>query len=340
MISFRNDYSEGALPEVLQALTDTNLACTCGYGLDEYCARAAACARSRFACPDADVHFMVGGTITNLTAIAAFLRPYQAVIAATTAHINQHETGAIEASGHKVLRADAPDGKLTAQMVRQIMREHHDGRDEHMVQPKLVYVSDATELGTIYTRAELQALRAVCDEYGLYLYLDGARLAPALCAAGNDLTPEDFAQLFDAFYIGGTKNGLLFGEALVLVNDALKPDFRHSIKQRGGMFAKGRLLGVQFAAYFENDLWLSAAHHAITAAQRISHAFSAAGYPLLAQSPTNQVFPILPNDKLASLSRQFIFEETAPVDDTHTAVRFVTSWATTQEDVDALLAAL
>ena len=169
MINFRNDYSEGALPQVLQALTDTNFEATCGYGMDDYCTRAAETVRRRFACPNADVHLMVGGTITNLTAIAAFLRPWQAVITVTSAHICQHETGAIEASGHKILRAGAPDGKLTPQMVRAIMREHHGGCDEHMVQPKLVYVSDATELGTIYTKAELTALRAVCDAYGLYL---------------------------------------------------------------------------------------------------------------------------------------------------------------------------
>lgn len=340
MISFRNDYSEGALPQVLQALTDTNFEATCGYGCDEYCARAADTVRSRFACPTADVHLMVGGTITNLTAIAASLRPYQAVITVTSAHINLHETGSIEAGGHKILCADAPDGKLTPQMVRRILREHQYGKNEHMVQPKLVYISDATELGTIYTKSELTALRAVCDEYGLYLYLDGARLAPALVAEGNDLAPEDFAQLCDAFYIGGTKNGLLFGEALVIVNDALKPDFRHMIKQRGGMFAKGRLLGVQFLAYFEDDLWLTAARHAVLAAQRIARAFTQAGYRLLADSPTNQIFPIVSNEKMAELAKTFIFEENAPAGETHTAIRFVTSWATKDADVDALVQAL
>lgn len=340
MISFRNDYSEGALPQVLQALTDTNFEVTCGYGCDEYCARAADTVRSRFACPTADVHLMVGGTITNLTAIAASLRPYQAVITVTSAHINLHETGSIEAGGHKILCADAPDGKLTPPMVRRILREHQYGKNEHMVQPKLVYISDATELGTIYTKSELSALRAVCDEYGLYLYLDGARLAPALVADGNDLAPEDFAQLCDAFYIGGTKNGLLFGEALVIVNDALKPDFRHMIKQRGGMFAKGRLLGVQFLAYFEDDLWLTAARHAVLAAQRIARAFTQAGYRLPADSPTNQIFPIVSNEKMAELAKAFIFEENAPVGETHTAIRFVTSWATKDADVDALVQAL
>ncbi len=340
MIHFRNDYSEGALPAVLQALNATNLESTCGYGCDDYCARAADRIRARFACPGAGVHLMVGGTVTNLTAIAAFLRPYQAVIAPASAHICQHETGSIEAGGHKILAVPARDGKLTPDGVRAVMREHQNGKDEHMVQPKLVYISDATELGTIYTKSELTALRAVCDEYGLYLYLDGARMAQALVAEGNDLAPEDFARLCDAFYIGGTKNGLLFGEALVIANAALQPDFRHMIKQRGGMFAKGRLLGVQFLAYFEDDLWLAAARHSVETAQRIARALSAAGYRLLADSPTNQIFPIVSNEKMAELSKAFSFELTAPAGDAHSAIRFVTSWATKDADVDALIRAL
>lgn len=340
MISFRNDYSEGALPEIMQALVETNALTTCGYGCDEYCKRASDIIRARFSCPSADVHLMVGGTITNLTAIAAFLRPYQAVVTVDSAHICQHETGSIEAAGHRILSVPAPDGKLTANAVRAVLRAHEFGKNEHMVQPKLLYLSDATELGTIYTKAELQALRAVCDEFGLYLYLDGARMAQALSAAGNDLAPEDFAHLCDAFYIGGTKNGLLFGEALVIVNDDLKPNFRYLIKQRGGMLAKGRLLGVQFAAYFRDDLWLKAGRHAVSCGQRIAMAFEDAGFSLLAHSPTNQIFPIVSNEKKAALAKDFIFEESGYIDETHTAIRFVTSWATKDEDVDALVAAL
>ena len=257
MISFRNDYSEGAHPQVLAALEKNNLITTCGYSMDCFCDGAKDIVRARFSCPQADVHFMVGGTIANTTVIAAALRPWEGVIAADTGHINVHETGAIEASGHKVCAIEAPDGKLTPALVREVMRRHCDGQDEHMVLPRMVYISDATELGTIYTKSELSALHDVCREYGLYLFLDGARLPAALVAEGNDLAPADFANYCDVFYIGGTKNGLLFGEALVITNDSLKPHFRNMIKQRGGMFAKGFLFGTQFKAYFKDDLWLS-----------------------------------------------------------------------------------
>ena len=223
MLRFQNDYSEGAHPNVLRALCDTNLSATPGYGLDDDCRRAADAIRARFACPDADVHFLVGGTQTNLLAAAAFLRPWEAMVAADTGHVNVHETGAIEATGHKVIAVPGADGKLTPAAIADAAAQHcaQPGvYDEHMVLPRMAYISDATELGTVYTKAELTALRAACDAHGLYLYLDGARLAQALTAAGNDLRPEDLPQLCDAFYIGGTKNGLLFGEAMVIVNDA------------------------------------------------------------------------------------------------------------------------
>ena len=309
MLRFQNDYSEGAHPNVLRALCDTNLSATPGYGLDDDCRRAADAIRARFACPDADVHFLVGGTQTNLLAAAAFLRPWEAMVAADTGHVNVHETGAIEATGHMVL-------------------------------PRMAYISDTTELGTVYTKAELTALRAACDAHGLYLYLDGARLAQALTAAGNDLRPEDLPQLCDAFYIGGTKNGLLFGEAMVIVNDALKPGFRRAMKRSGAMLAKGRLLGVQFAAALEQDLWLDMGRHANTQAQRIAAALSNLGVPMYVPSPTNQIFPILPDAKIAQLQERVAFYTNTRVDETHQAVRFVTSWATTDAQVDALLALL
>ena len=244
MIYLKNDYSEGCLPEVLDALTKTNFEATTGYGEDEYCRDAANKIRAVFGCPDADVHFLVGGTQTNQTAISAFLRPWEAAVGTHLAHIATHETGSIEATGHKVLTACAPDGILTPEMVRDIVAVHDS---EHMVKAKLVYISDSTEVGTIYSKAQLTALHDCCRELGLYLYLDGARLASALTSPANDVAPEDLPKLCDAFYIGGTKNGALFGEALVIVNDALKPDFRYGLKQHGGMLAKGRLLGVQFA---------------------------------------------------------------------------------------------
>ena len=340
MIYFRNDYSEGAHPKVLQALVETNLVSTPGYGCDEYCACARELLRERFACPNADVHFLVGGTQTNLTAAAAFLRPWEAIIAADTGHIAVHETGAIEATGHKVYVVPGVDGKLAPDAIRTAVRDHQTGTEEHMVLPRMVYVSDSTELGTIYTRAELQALSDTCRELGLYLYLDGARMAMALTAQGNDLVPEDFAQLCDAFYLGGTKNALLFGEALVIVNNALKPYFRNVMKQHGGMLAKGRLLGVQFAAILQDDLWLQTARHANELAQRLAAALTAMGVPLYAASPTNQVFPIFTNAQVEALRQNFSFEFIARVDENHSAIRFVTSWATRPEDVDALICAV
>ena len=340
MISFRNDYSEGAHPKVLAALEKNNLVTTCGYSMDDFCAEARDVVRARFSCPQADVHFMVGGTIANTTVIAAALRPWEGVIAADTGHINVHETGAIEASGHKVCAIEAPDGKLTPALVREVMRRHCDGQDEHMVLPRMVYISDATELGTIYTKSELSALHDVCREYGLYLFLDGARLPAALVAAGNDLAPADFANYCDVFYIGGTKNGLLFGEALVITNDSLKPHFRNMIKQRGGMFAKGFLFGTQFKAYFKDDLWLSMARHAVSQAQRIQAAAIEKGYSLYAVSPTNQVFLVLSHAQIERLKQDFAFELNGHVDKDHEAARFVCSWATRPEAVDALIAAL
>lgn len=340
MISFRNDYSEGAHPSVLEAISKHNFETTCGYSMDLFCQQAADTVRALTACPDADVHFIVGGTLANTIVISAALRPWEGVIAATTGHINVHETGAIESSGHKVCAIEAPDGKLTPALVREVMRIHCDGKDEHMVLPRMVYISDATELGTIYTKAELAALHDVCREYGLYLFLDGARMPAALVAEGNDLDITDFGKYCDAFYIGGTKNGLLFGEAVVITNNDLKPHFRNMIKQRGGMFAKGFLFGVQFCAYFKDGLWLDLARHAVTQAQRIAKAAEEKGYTLYAKSPTNQVFIVLSREKIAELEQKFAFEAFGHVDDEHEAMRFVCSWATKEESVDALIASL
>lgn len=340
MISFRNDYSEGAHPSVLEAISEHNFETTCGYSMDPFCQQAADTVRALTACPDADVHFIVGGTLANTIVISAALRPWEGVIAATTGHINVHETGAIESSGHKVCAIEAPDGKLTPALVREVMRIHCDGKDEHMVLPRMVYISDATELGTIYTKAELAALHDVCREYGLYLFLDGARMPAALVAEGNDLDITDFGKYCDAFYIGGTKNGLLFGEAVVITNNDLKPHFRNMIKQRGGMFAKGFLFGVQFCAYFKDGLWLDLARHAVTQAQRIAKAAEEKGYTLYAKSPTNQVFIVLSREKIAELEQKFAFEAFGHVDDEHEVMRFVCSCATKEESVDALIASL
>lgn len=340
MYFFRNDYSEGALPQVMEALSRTNLCSTVGYGDDPYCREAVEKIRARFACPDADVHFLMGGTQTNLTMLSAALRPWEAIIAADTAHIATHETGAIEATGHKVCTVPSADGKLTPEQIHQVWEAHECGHNEHMVLPKMVYLSNSTELGTVYTRKELTALSQTCRQLGLYLYLDGARLAQALMSPGCKLQPEDLADLCDAFYIGGTKNGLLFGEALVVTRDSLKPNFRHAIKQRGGMLAKGRLLGLQFSTVLDDDLWLDAAAHADALAARLSEGLKALGYPMLVDSPTNQIFPIFPNSLVVRLEQDFSFEHWGVVDQDHTAVRLVTSWATTDEAVDAFLAAV
>lgn len=279
----------------------------------------------------------MGGTQTNLTMIASALRPYEAVICADTGHINVHETGAIESTGHKVLTVPKEDGKLTPADVLSVVRSHPD---EHMVKPRMVYISQSTEVGTVYTRHELEALRAVCDRQNLLLYLDGARLASGMTAEDCDLIPADLHRLCDAFYIGGTKNGALFGEALVLVNDALKPDFRYMIKNRGAMLAKGWLLGMQFEGLFTGDLYFTLGRHANAMAARLRDGLIEKGYELAYPSTTNQVFAVLDKDQIFELTTEAAFEFTKNWDATHDVVRFVTSWATKAEDVDAMLALL
>ena len=337
MIYFNNDYSEGCHEAVLQALTKTNLEQTPGYGEDHYCCRAADKIRKLCGREDLYVQFLVGGTQTNLTVIAAALRPHQGALGPESAHINVHETGAVEATGHKVLTVPSADGKITAQQVWDTVKAHReDSSFEHMVQPKLVYISNPTEYGTLYSLAELEALSAACRELGLYLFLDGARLGYGLAARGNDVTMPDLARLCDVFYIGGTKVGALFGEAVVVSNPAIAEDFRYLIKQRGGMLAKGRLLGVQFDALLENDLYFRIAEQADLLADQLRECIDQLGYSYLVPGVTNQVFPILPDTLLAELAREFSFTEMGRVDESHRAVRFCTSWATRPNQVDAL----
>lgn len=333
MYSFRNDYSEGAHPKVLQALLDTNLTQTVGYGMDPLCEKARDTIRRLCNAPEADVHFLVGGTQTNLVVIESLLQPYEAVIAAHTGHVNVHETGAIEATGHKVCTAYTPDGKLTPALVESVVNSHSS---EHMVHPRLVYISDTTEIGTIYTKTELEALRRCCDDHDLFLFMDGARLGSALTSPENDLTLPDVAALTDAFYIGGTKNGILFGEALVM--NAPNDHFRWHMKQRGAILAKGRLLGIQFQALLEDGLYLDNARHANEMAFRLRDGVAALGYPFPVPSPSNQQFPILPNTVVEQLNAKgYEFEIDHAEDDTHTCVRFVTSWATPESAVDTFL---
>lgn len=337
MIRFESDYLEGALPEVMQALCDTNYAQTPGYGEDEYCREAADMIRAKCSAPDADVHFLVGGTQANMIVITAALRPHQAAIAAETGHIAVHETGSIEAAGHKVITLKSDDGKITAAQVRSCVEAHwNDSTHEHMAQPALVYISQPTENGTVYSLAELEALSAVCREKGLLFYVDGARLGTALVS--SDMALPDLARLTDAFYIGGTKLGALFGEAVVITNRAIARDFRYIVKQRGGMFAKGRLLGVQFGALMHDGLYERTAKREVDLAMKLRAAFEAKGWPLCYDSPTNQQFPIVPDAVLEKLAEKYTFSHWGKVDGSHTAVRFCTSWATREEDVDALIA--
>ena len=341
MIYFHNDYSEGCHEKVLETLIKTNMEQTPGYGEDAYCREAARKIRTVCGNEDLAVHFLVGGTQTNLTVIAAALRPHQGVIGAESAHINVHETGAIEATGHKVLWLPSDDGKITAEQVAAMVQAHRaDASFEHTVQPKMVYISNPSELGTLYTLSELESLSETCREYGLYLFLDGARLGYGLAANGNDVTMADLARLCDVFYIGGTKVGALFGEAVVISNAAIAEDFRYLIKQRGGMLAKGRLLGVQFDALFTDNLYFEISSHAIKLADQIRGTLKALGYSMLVEGITNQIFPVLPDALLEKLGKNFTFTEQVRVDETHRAVRFCTSWATKQESVDALCAEL
>ena len=341
MIYFHNDYSEGCHEKVLAALTRTNLEQTPGYGEDHYCAEAADLIRKACNAPEMAVHFLVGGTQANLTVIDAALRPHQAAVSADLGHINSHETGAVEATGHKVMALPSTDGKITAEQVAKMVEEHYASASfEHTTQPKLVYISSPSELGTLYSLSELEALSAVCRAKGLYLFLDGARLGYGLAASDNDVTLADLARLCDVFYIGGTKVGALFGEAVCITNPALKEDFRYLIKQHGGMLAKGRLLGVQFKALFEDGLYFRLGTHAVAMADKIRATLEDLGVSSLVPGTTNQLFPILSDELLAELEKEFTFVEQERVSPTHRAVRFCTSWATMEENTDALCACL
>jgi threonine aldolase len=339
MIRFNCDYGEGAHPRVLQKLADTNFEQTPGYGEDEYCAQAAELIRKECKREDVAVHFIVGGTQTNLIVIAAALRTHQGVISAASGHINVHETGSIEATGHKVISLPDDGGKITAQQIEKYYLDHiHDESFEHIVQPKMVYISNPTEYGTVYNRNELVSISNVCRQYGLYLYMDGARMGYGLCAEGNDLNLPFITECCDVFYIGGTKVGALFGEAVVIKNEELKKDFRYIIKQRGAMLAKGRLLGLQFLALFEDGLYYEISAHADQLAEKIKKAFLDEGYSPLFPSSTNQQFFILPNSLLGKLKEKYSFATWGKFDDTQSIVRFCTSWATKEESVSDLVA--
>ena len=338
MIHLNCDYLEGCHPAILKRLTETNLEQTVGYGNDPYCAEAAGKIREAFSCPDSAVHFLVGGTQANTTIIASALRPYEGVICAHTGHINVHETGAIESSGHKCLALPGKDGRIAASQVAVACALQAD--DEHTVKPGMVYISMSTELGTIYNLSQLKDLYYTCKQNGLYLFIDGARLGYALAAPTNDLTPADIAKYCDVFTVGGTKVGALFGEAVVINNPELNVRFRYMIKQRGGMLAKGRLLGLQFSTLMEDGLYFSIAKKAVDQAMRIRQAIIDKGLPFFIDSPTNQLFPIFTDDQAETIAENFHLEFNERVDENHVALRVCTSWATPDEYVDKFIEAV
>lgn len=338
MLRFNNDYNRGAHPDILAALEHTNSESYGGYGLDEWCEKGGAAIKKYLGGADADIHFLIGGTQVNYTSIAAALRPYQSVIAADTAHINVHETGAVENTGHKIAVKKTADGKLTAaDVIEEAEAYLASGIKEHITQPKLVFISFPTEYGGIYSKAELTEISAACKKYGLYLYVDGARMGYGLGSPENDVTLADLAGLADMFYIGGTKCGALMGEALVIVNPALKEDFRSFMKQNGAMLAKGWLLGLQFYTLFENGLYFKITKGAVDAAMELKAAFTEKGIPFYLDSSTNQQFVVLSKEQMDILSQRYVFEYECALEDGRHCVRFCTSWSTRPEEVSALV---
>ncbi|MFV0418578.1 MAG: threonine aldolase family protein [Dysgonomonas sp.] len=332
--SFANDYSEGCHPSILKALTDSNLIQQSGYG-DDVCTQNATNAIRQLAnCPLADVHMVAGGTLANLVVLASILRPFESVVAATTGHIYTNEAGAIEATGHKVEAAPTSDGKLRPTDIIPFLNKI---RGHHMVRTRVVYISNSTELGTVYTKQELTNLYNFCKENDLILFMDGARLPMALTALSNNLSLADIAALTDIFYLGGTKCGALLGEAIVIVNPELKKDFKYHLKQRGALAAKGRTIGIQFEQLLQSNLIFDLACHANNMAQKISKAFVKLGYPMLINSDTNQIFPILPNKLISSLREDYEFLTWSIVNADYSAVRLITSWATPENVVDEFI---
>ncbi len=336
MYSFKNDYSEGAHPAIIEALIRSNNTQEDGYGLDTHSLNASSLIKNLVDDPEAAVHLISGGTQTNLIAISSFLRPHEACITVASGHIATHETGAIEATGHKLLTVDGENGKLSPESIAPVLEEHHF---EHMVKPRLVYISNPSELGTVYTSDELTTLSAYCRENELLLYLDGARLGAALACKEAMLTLKTIYSLTDAFFIGGTKIGALLGEALVVRNPSLKEDLRYLIKQRGALLAKGRILGVQFEELFKDNLYFELSAHANSMAQFIVTELASVGCSFWIDSPTNQIFPIMDNRVIELLSDKFDFYVWAKIDDKKSAIRLVTSWATVQSEVDGFIQA-
>lgn len=332
--SFYNDYSEGAHPRILELLAQTNNEQQKGYGEDEFCEKAKEMLKKEMHAPYVDIHFVSAGTQANLIMLAAMMKPYESVIAAQSAHINVHEAGAVEATGHKINTIVSQNGKITVSQIEEVIVAHHD---EHLVKPKVVFISQATERGTVYTKNEIKIISDYCHAHDLYLYLDGARLGMGLMSSECDATLSGIVELVDAFYIGGTKNGALIGEAIVIVNENLKKEFRFYLKQRGGLLAKGRILEIQFIGLFENGIYFENAKHANEMAEILTKGIKELGYNFLAESSTNQIFPIFPDPVIAALEQMYGFYVWERVNETHSAIRLVTSWATQKEKVESFL---
>lgn len=332
--SFKNDYSEGCHPNILKALLSYNDDQQAGYGEDQYSLEAKNLIRQKIQ-SNSDIYFVSGGTQANLIVISSILKPYQCVISAATGHILNNETGAIEATGHKILCIDKEDGKLTPEDIIPVLQSHKN--IPHQVMPKLVYLSNSTELGTVYTLAELEKLSSFCKENNLYIFMDGARMGHGLTAEITDLTLEKVAEFTDAFYIGGTKNGALIGEAIVINNKELQQDFAFNIKQKGALLAKGRLLGIQFLELMKDDLYFELAAHANRQAMKIKNAMKERGVQFLSDTYTNQIFPILSNSLIKKLSEKFEFYVWKKIDDDFSAIRLITSWNTADEPVEEFI---
>lgn len=333
--SFKNDYSEGVHPRILQKLLETNLTQEPGYGLDQYSTEAKQIIKDKLKSESAEIYFTSGGTQANLLVIAAALRSYESVISAQTGHIFTNEAGAIEASGHKVHGLESPEGKISCEAVEELLEMHTNV--PHQVQPKLVYISNSTELGTLYSKEELTALYEFCQRKKLYLFMDGARLGQALTAEPNDLEFRDLARLCDAFYIGGTKNGALMGEAIVLVNPEIQKNFGFILKQRGALLAKGRALGVQFLELFKDELFFELASHSNQMAMTLKKAFTSKGYSFLSDTYTNQLFPILKIREIEKLEQDYEFYRWKKLSEDRYAIRLITSWATPEEKIEEFI---
>ena len=341
MVSFESDYIAGAHPQIIKRLTETNLECLPGYGSDKYCESAKAKIKAACECEKADVEFLVGGTQTNSIIISTMLKDYEGVVAAKTGHVSIHEAGAIEYSGHKVLEIPQSNGKISADVLGDyIATFFSDANHEHMVFPGMVYLSHPTEYGTLYTKKELEDIAAVCHTYKIPLFLDGARLGYGLMSRDSDMTLKDIARICDVFYIGGTKVGALCGEAVVFTKENKPKHFMNSVKKRGALLAKGRLLGIQFDTLFTADLYFKISRSAIDKAEIMKAIFADKGYEFYLESPTNQQFIILENGRMENLKKHVAFSFWEKLDDTHTVVRFATSWSTTDEDLNALKNAL